>query len=145
MKHETLEGLIDVSNSGQMKYLIFRTRLTDTVESARVWLKDPVAYTNESASEFFFIKNEAGIYVAAVLDMYSDLHVLVKTEHRKQGILSRAMIDVILPKRCISVGERHRKSVSKIHQWPLTLNRDGDSRSLESYSAERDLLEFSEC
>jgi len=98
MTNETIERLIDALNAHKMRDRIFRTSLSPAVEYAKVWLHEPKGVAgNERSYEFFFIKNETGIYVAAVLDAYNDLHVFVKEEYRRKGHLARAMNEVIFP------------------------------------------------
>ena len=98
MKHEHIESLIDLLNTGGDLQLIFLSALSDEVDFAKVWLQEPRGgIGNEGAYDFYFIKNESEIYVAAVLDMFNDLHVFVKEEHRGNGYLTSAMHQVIFP------------------------------------------------
>jgi hypothetical protein len=98
MTNESIEGYIDALNRNEFSEHIFRSILSDTVDYAKVWTDEPRGnVVNEGSYNFYFIKNNVGVYVAAVLDMYSDLHVFVKKEYRKKGILSAAMNNVILP------------------------------------------------
>lgn len=99
MTDESIERLIDALNARQMCNRIFLTPLSETVDLAKVWLNEPQGGgLGEGSSKFFFIKNETGLYVAAVLNMTSDLHVFVKEEHRGKEHLSKAMKAMILPK-----------------------------------------------
>jgi hypothetical protein len=99
MTDQNLEPLIDAMNAGQMRDRIFPAALSAHVEVAKVWMDHPRGSgLGESSYNVFFIKEGDGAYVAAVLDMQNDLHVLVKEAHRKHGHLTRAMKSVILPK-----------------------------------------------
>lgn len=98
MTNESIEGYIDSLNRNEFSCFIFRSMLSDKVDFAKVWAEEPQGnVSNEGSYKFYFIKNNEGIYVAAVLDMYADLHVFVKSEHRKKGHLSSAINEVILP------------------------------------------------
>jgi hypothetical protein len=98
MTNDSISKLIDKLNSGKMNNLISFFNLSDTVQFAKVWFQEPIGKTaNESAHDFFFIKNQDGLYVAAVLDMKNDLHVYVKKSHRKHGYLSSAINNLIFP------------------------------------------------
>ena len=92
MTNESIERLIDALNAHEMRDRIFRASLSASVEYAKVWLNEPKGVAgNEGSYEFFFIKNETGVYVAAVLDMYNDLHVFVKEAYRRKGYLTRSL------------------------------------------------------
>lgn len=95
MTNDNIEKYIDCLNRNEFGSTIFRTSLSTTVDFAKVWPVEPVV--NGESHKFYFVKNEEGVYIAAVLDMYSDLHVYVKTEYRKKGYLSSAINEVILP------------------------------------------------
>lgn len=98
MRNERLEELIDALNRGEMKDLVFRAKLSSSVEYARVWTSEPVGnHCNEGSCPFYFLIGEDGKIIGAVLDMYCDLHVFVKEENRGQGHLTRALHSVILP------------------------------------------------
>jgi len=98
MTNEDIESLIDSLNRNEFSDHIFRSRISDQVDYAKVWTEEPKGnMTNEGSYSFYFIKNSEGTYVAAVADMCSDLHVFVKDEYRKKGHLCSAMNEVILP------------------------------------------------
>jgi hypothetical protein len=99
MTHEGIEKLIDALNAGELRGRIFLSKLSERVDFARVWPKDPQGnIAGEGSDQFYFIKNAAGSYIGAVLDMGNDLHAVIKKEHRGQGDLSAAMNEVIFPK-----------------------------------------------
>ena len=106
MTNENIESYIDSLNRNEFSNYIFRSMLSDNVDFSKVWAEVPKGnVANEGSYNFYFIKNDDGVYVAAVLDMYSDLHIFVKSEHRKQGHLSSAINSVILP----HIGQTGRK------------------------------------
>jgi hypothetical protein len=95
MTHEGIEKLIDALNAGELRGRIFLSKLSERVDFARVWPKDPQGnIAGEGSDQYYFIKNAAG----AVYDMGNDLHVVIKPEYRGQGDLHAAMNEVILPK-----------------------------------------------
>lgn len=99
MTDENIERLIDALNAHEMSDRIYLATLSQKVEYAKVWINDPNGSPgDETPYTFYFIKNDAGIYVAAVLDMVNDVHFFVKNEHRGKGDLEKAMVDVVFPK-----------------------------------------------
>ena len=99
MTEETLEKYIDVMNNHELQDRIFVRPLSNTVDMAKVWDRLPTGeHYNEGGYTIYFIKDKENRYVAAVLDMdLQDLHVFVKPKSRKQGHLSRALQEWILP------------------------------------------------
>jgi hypothetical protein len=99
MTHEILESYIDALNNGEMQDRIFLRPLSKTVEKAKVWDPLPEGKSwNEDSYDIYFIKNTPGVYVGGVLDMgYQNLHVFIKKEYRRQGHLTRALQEWILP------------------------------------------------
>ena len=98
MTNENIEDIIDSLNRKDTNDLVFASDLSQAVDISKVWTSLPEGNIgNESSYLFYLVKNIEGIYVAAVLDMENDLHVFVKSDHRKKGYLSRAMNEVILP------------------------------------------------
>lgn len=105
MTDESIEKLIDSLNMKEGNDLVVLSELSTSIDSARVRIKLPKS-ADEYWLPFYFIKDKAGVYVGAVHDMGndissvstgSDLHVFVKTDHRRKGHLSQAMNEVILP------------------------------------------------
>ena len=101
MTEEEIKSYIERLNSKNARESIFLRQISHNVEVARVWEKEPILDNNLTIGtpsyKFFFIKNPAGKYVGAVLDMYRDLHVYVLEEERKKGFLSNALRESILP------------------------------------------------
>lgn len=101
MSEKYLKSLIDKLNKGKTNGLIHLRSLSESVDFAKVWLKAPKKSDSITSPDepysFYFIKNEEGVYVAAVLDMSNDLHWFVQRKYRKKGYLTSAMRQVILP------------------------------------------------
>ena len=99
MTNETHERYINALNISEKQEGIFLRPLSKTVIKAKVW--DASSGWNHSiygAYDMYFIKNEQGIYVGSILDMgIQDLHVFIKQEYRKQGHLTRALKEYVLP------------------------------------------------
>jgi len=52
--------------------------------------------SNDAPSNFYFIKNSEGIYVAIIQDRNNDLHWFVLKNYRKQGYLTKALKETVL-------------------------------------------------
>lgn len=100
MTDKTIISLINKLNQNKTQGLIHLRPLSPTVDFAKVWLKKPKPTDDivrpDGALNFYFIKNENGIYVAGVLDMASDLHWVVLSKYRGNGHLTKAMKETIL-------------------------------------------------
>ena len=100
MTNKFLKSLIDKLNANNTHELIQLRPLTDSVDFAKVWVDKPKPtdkiFRPDGPYSFYFIKNENGIYVAAVLDMSHDLHWFVLPKFRGNGYLTKAMKEVIL-------------------------------------------------
>jgi hypothetical protein len=99
MTEKYLKSLIDKLNKNKRGRLIQIRPLSATVDFAKVWTEKPKSTDNISADRpynFYFIKNLDGLYVATVLDMWSDLHWFVDKKQRHQGHLTKAMKETIL-------------------------------------------------
>lgn len=102
MTNEQLDNYIDQLNSGDYNpETIFLSKISNDVLYARIWTKEPEVTDQITgfpcSYEFFFIKDENDKFIGTVLDMASDLHWYIKKEFRKQGYLSRALRQTILP------------------------------------------------
>lgn len=101
MTDKSIKSLIIKLNKGKCLSQFFRRPLSSTVEYAKVWIKLPKPSDEivhpDGPWDFYFIKNGEGIFVAAVLDMFSDLHAYVLPTYRKQGHLTKALKSSILP------------------------------------------------
>lgn len=100
MSERELKAFIDKLNRNISNKLIFLRPITKTVDFAKVWTKKMSKIDKRSfiagPFNFYFIKNNEGIYVAAVLDMGSNLHWFVLPRFRKQGHLNKALRESIL-------------------------------------------------
>jgi hypothetical protein len=149
MTNVELERIIDLLNEGTPSSIQL-TQLTPHVSYGDVTREQPHMPLKFRYAQYdmFFVRNDEGVHVAAVLDMGHDLHVLVKPEHRKQGHLTKAMNDVILP-YLRDHFDRDKQRVTFIddavgeliqHHWGFTItgNRDGQGHRI----AEKNLSEY---
>jgi len=98
MTHESILSLIDQAQSGAAVDRIFIRPLADNVDFALVWEAEPAGHSaNESSYRFYFVRDESGKYVGAVEDLVGDIHAVMTEGHRRKGIMTRALIDVVLP------------------------------------------------
>lgn len=101
MTEKEIRKYIDRLNNGKGSESIFTRQISKTVDVAKVWTEQPKMTDsiigNFGSYRFFFIKNEINKYVGAVLDMYQDLHWYVIPKSRKQGYLTTALKESILP------------------------------------------------
>lgn len=99
MKNRTIDQLIDAINKGDGRDRIFARPLMANVKLARAWPEYPQGdVDDESGYLFYFIYSEEGSCIAAILDMGpGDLHVYVKNEHRRRGVMTCALRDIVLP------------------------------------------------
>lgn len=101
MRDKEIRKYIDKLNNGKAGESIFVRQISKTVVVAKVWTEQPKMTDNIIGNfgsyRFFFIKNDLGKYVGAVLDMYQDLHWYIIPEKRKQGYLTTALKESILP------------------------------------------------
>jgi len=99
MTEKYLKSLLDKLNKHKTNGLIFLRPLSESVDFAKVWTEKPKPteeISNSGPYDFYFIKNNDGVYVATVLDMYRDLHWFVFPSFRGQGHLSIALKNTIL-------------------------------------------------
>jgi hypothetical protein len=101
MKDREIRKYIDRLNNGKASESIFTRQISKTVDVAKVWPKQPRMTDriigNFGSFRFFFIKNDVNVYVGAVFDMNHDLHWYIVPEKRKQGYLTTALKESILP------------------------------------------------
>lgn len=100
MKETQLKSLIDKLNKNKTGGLIHLRPLSSNVDFAKVWDEKPKPSDSlsnaDGPSNFYFIKNKAGLYVALVLDMTHNLHWFVLKKHRGHGYLTTEMKNIIL-------------------------------------------------
>lgn len=82
--------------------------ISKNVELAHIWIENSMH--KHSPKTFFLIKKE-NEYVGAVLDMKIDLHWVILPEHRKNGYLTNALKEGIIP-YLFSIVEREQLKIS---------------------------------
>lgn len=132
MTESELQGYINKLNSKSDDDLIFKRPIGENVEIAKVWDKWPELH-EEINSQYgsytcFFIRNDDGKYVGAVLDMRNDLHWYVVPSYRGKGYLTRAMKNIILP-YLYELEDRYKQRIS------IKWNEIGD----ENFKASRNV------
>jgi hypothetical protein len=139
MTNEAIENIIDTLNKNKINEFVFISELPQNVDFAKVWMKEPQGrIVNERSYEFYLIKNELEIYIAAVLDMGNDLHIFVKKDSRKKGYLSRAINNVILPK--LYQSGRNKQIITFIdHGMGEYVKKNWGFTLINNTSAEKDL------
>lgn len=117
MREREIRKYIDRLNNGKASESIFTRQISKTVDVAKVWTKQPKMTDNIVGNfgsfRFFFIKNELNVYVGAVLDMYQDLHWYIVPKSRKQGYLTTALKESILPFLFYDERESQRITIDK--------------------------------
>lgn len=101
MTEKEIRKYIDRLNNGKGQESIFTRPISKTVEVSKVWSEQPKITDsiaeNLASYRFFFIKNTLGVYVGAILDMHSDLHWYIVPKQRKNGHLTKALKESVLP------------------------------------------------
>lgn len=144
MTHDSIENLIDLLNKGELRERVFVAPLSEAVHLAKVWMDDPKGQiVGEGSYEFFLIRNDSLLYVAAVLDMGNDLHVFVKKEHRGRGYLTKAMHEVVLPYLYQAGRTTQRVTFEERKVLDYCVRNWGFSQTAE-FEAEKDLSSYSE-
>lgn len=117
MTEKEIRKYIDQLNNRKGSESIFTRQISKTVDVAKVWTKQPNMTDNIVGNfgsyRFFFIKNEINEYVGAVLDMYQDLHWYIIPKSRKQGYLTTALKESILPYLFYDERESQRITIDK--------------------------------
>ena len=97
MTDHDLEVLITNLNNNNTEGLIFLTPLSNLVEYGKLWENKPFpGLASNKPIKLYCIKNEAGVYVAVVLDADNNLYWLVSKQYRKQGHVPKALQEIIL-------------------------------------------------
>ncbi|NEV93449.1 hypothetical protein G3567_04700 [Psychroflexus sp. YR1-1] len=117
MTDDTIKGFIDQLNKEESTESIFTRQISENVDIAKVWEEqttesDQIAMYTGSYS-FFFIKNQSNEYVGAILDMIRDLHWYIIPKFRKQGYLSKALKETVLPYLFIEGRDTQRVTINK--------------------------------
>ncbi len=95
-----LNSLLYKLNHNKTRGLIHLRPLSETVDYGKVWIDQPRPTDDIDLFgypfNFYFIKNNQGIYVATVLDMTRNLHWFVLPRFRQQDHLTKALKETIL-------------------------------------------------
>jgi len=117
MTEREIRKYIDRLNNGKAGESIFTRQISKRVDVAKVWSEQPKMTDdiigNSSSYDFFFVKNELNEYVGAVLDMYHDLHWYIIPKNRKQGYLTTALKESILPYLFYNERESQRITIER--------------------------------
>ena len=114
MTDKTMQAVIDHFNGKNSKAFIASHPIGDNIEYGVVWKDiDFNKLGDVSPYRFYFIKNENGKCIGAVLDMNMDLHWYITQAARKKGFLTKALSQAILP---------HLSRIRK--EQVITINRD---------------------
>lgn len=117
MTEREIRMYIDRLNNGKASESIFTRQISKNVEVAKVWKRQPKMTDqivgNFGSYRFFFIKNESNKYIGAVLDMGHDLHWYIIPKSRKQGYLTTALKESILPYLFYDERESQKISIEK--------------------------------
>ncbi|WP_439881658.1 GNAT family N-acetyltransferase [Pontibacter sp. MBLB2868] len=99
MTDRVIAKYISWLNNGKNCDRISTRQIASNVYLAKVWERKPMMNDDHHMLpyEFFFIQNQEGKYVAAILNMGSDLHWYVASKHRGKGYLSTALQEAVLP------------------------------------------------
>lgn len=98
MTDKTIQAIIDHFNGKKSKAFIASHPIGGNIEYGVVWKDiDFNKLGDVSPYQFYFIKNEKGKCIGAVLDMSMDLHWYITQSARKRGFLTKALSQVILP------------------------------------------------
>ena len=111
MTDEALANVIAGVNSGILDRQAFLQHLKDNVWVGMVWPELPQG-RHEIGFRMFLIRDGDGPFVAIVQDGGSDLHIFVLPEHRKKGLMTTALKEVILPYLLRPDGSRWQQDVT---------------------------------
>lgn len=116
MTNETIAAVIDWMNQGNRGDRLFTRSIDGGVHHGIVWLRGPDDPCS-SGYVVYLVRNDAGLYVAAVIDMgEQDLHGYTTPDYRRKGVMAAAMRNVILP---------HLASRGRSQQWVSFQTSDG--------------------
>lgn len=117
MTESKIHEYIDALNNNQSRESVFIRRISNSVDVAKVWMKQPEIKDeivgNFHSERCFFIRNQQNIYIGAVWDMATDLHWYVVPGYRKQGYLTRSLKESILPYLFVEGREIQRITIEK--------------------------------
>ncbi|MBK6266848.1 hypothetical protein JKA74_17525 [Marivirga sp. S37H4] len=101
MSDEMIQKYIALFNAKQTKEILSSIELSKYVEFLH-FTPDKIGRGNilnkyNKSYKMYFIRNQTGQCIGAVLDMCEDLHWYILSKYRKKGHLTRAMKEDILP------------------------------------------------
>lgn len=82
--------------------------ISKNVDFAHIWVEN--SRLKHSPKPFFLIKKD-NEYVGAILDMTTDLHWVILPEHRKNGFLTMALKEAVIP-YLFNIAEREEINIS---------------------------------
>jgi hypothetical protein len=94
MTEKSIIAIINILNRNPNYKQCIKHSISENVEFAHIWIEN--CRLKHSPKSFFLIKKD-NKYVGAVLDMNSDLHWVMLPEYRKNGYLTTALKEVIIP------------------------------------------------
>ena len=115
MTEAHLKSIINKLNKKQLTEQLFLRPVKANVELGYYWDEKPKPTmsiaSGDGPYQFYFIKNEDNRYIGLVLDMSRDLHWYILPQFRKQGYLSKALSEVILP-HLFQSRKKHRITIN---------------------------------
>lgn len=121
MTNDDIEMIIGWINEGKASQ-VYHRKWSHQYGQGIAWPRMPEDQTSRGY-HFYFVFSEAKC-VAAVLDMEDDLHAFTQPQHRRKGIMRRALVDYVLP--CLSAkGRSHQRVSFKDQQLEALLNGCG--------------------
>ncbi|UFH34432.1 GNAT family N-acetyltransferase [Flavobacterium acetivorans] len=108
MSEESIISIINILNRNPNYKNCIKHLISKNVDFAHIWIEN--SRLKHSPKPFFLIKKDTK-YVGAVLDMKIDLHWVILPEHRKNGYLTTALKEAIIP-YLFSVVEREELKIS---------------------------------
>ncbi|WP_341842214.1 GNAT family protein [Chitinophaga caseinilytica] len=101
MTDASIQKYLNDLNAGKKTGHIIKTPLCSNVDLAKIWIRLPAisntVVAGEKSYSAYLIKDSPGKYIGAVIDMVDDLHWFITKTARKQGYLSEALREIVLP------------------------------------------------
>jgi hypothetical protein len=108
MTEKSIIAIINILNRNPNYKNCIKHSISKNVDFAHIWIEN--SRLKHSPKSFFLIKKDTK-YVGAVLDMNSDLHWVMLPEYRKNGYLTTALKEAIIP-YLFTVAEREELNIS---------------------------------
>lgn len=108
MTEKSIIAIINILNRNPNYKNCIKHSISKNVDFAHIWIEN--SRLKHSPKPFFLIKKDTK-YVGAVLDMNSDLHWVMLPEYRKNGYLTTALKEAIIP-YLFTVAEREELNIS---------------------------------